>query len=1284
MSTEPNRILIVEDDAGLAELIGDALRAVGLQVDTVASGRDCLAWLADHGVDLLLIDYSLPDMNAAALVEKLRHTGAPQPFIVTTGRGDEEVAVQLMKLGALDYLVKDARLLERLPGVVGRVLNEVATARRLEAAELALQESERRFRHLLESVTDYIYSVRLDRGRPVETTHGEGCAAVTGYRPADYLANPRLWLEMVPPEDRAMVEEYARNATSGQVLGPLEHRIVHRDGSIRWVQNTMVPRRDASGQLVACDGIVADITERKRAESRLRESERRYAELVNKLDGIVWEADARTFQFTFVSQRAVRLLGYPLAQWLDDPGFWPQHIHPDDRERAVSFCLACTRRGEAHDFEYRMIAADGRAVWLRDIVSVEVHDGEPVILRGVMVDITERKRAEAALRESEERFRAIVESAGAGYFRIGRDGCFSAVNDAWLRMHGLASAEEIVGRSFAETQEPGMVAAARAVVDTLLGGGSVPPGEFSRRLKDGSIAYHSFSVHPVRQNGEIVGLEGFLIDTTALRKAQADYRMLFDTMLDGFALHDIICDAAGRPVDYRFLAINPAFCRLTGLKAEKVIGRTVREVIPQIEPFWIEIYGKVALTGEPAQFEHSEPTLGRHYQVAAFQTAPGKFAVVFVDETERRRAQDALARDEAELSAIYDHAPVMMLLIGSDRKVRRLNQAALEFAAKTPSETAGLRAGDLFGCINALDDPQGCGYGRECAECPLRRTILDTLEHGVTHHRVETRPRFVRGHDVIDVTILASSARLEIGGERTVLLCLEDVSQQKLAEQRVREQAALLDVTRDAIMVVDLDRRIIFWNRGAERLYGWPAGEAAGRTLQELMFDGPRPEVDTAWQKIRTTGEWSGEWRQRSRAGAPIIAACRGVLMTDPAGEARSILLTASDVTEAKRIEAQYLRSQRLESLGSLASGVAHDLNNVFTPITMSVEMLRGLAVAASDHEMLNLLGDSARRGADIVRQLLLFGRGSDAPRQVLSVSSAINEIGRLVQSTFPKNITLARQTPSDLWPVHGDQTQLHQVLLNLCVNARDAMPQGGRLTVAAENVHVDEAFARENFGATAGGYVVVRVTDTGGGIPPEIADKIFDPFFTTKQPGEGTGLGLATVLGIVRSHQGFITVRSQPGAGCEFAVYLPAHTAAGQSGTDRPAQPKSRGRGELVLVVDDEAAIRTMMELALRSHGYQVLAAADGQAAKTLFAAHVAEVRLVVTDMMMPGLSGIETVRALRRIGPQVAVVAMSGDRGHRGELEKLGPPKIHLLSKPFTIDNLLTLVREALDAGK
>lgn len=499
------------------------------------------------------------------------------------------------------------------------------------------------------------------------------------------------------------------------------------------------------------------------------------------------------------------------------------------------------------------------------------------------------------------------------------------------------------------------------------------------------------------------------------------------------------------------------------------------------------------------------------------------------------------------------------------------------------------------------------------------------------------------------------------------------------SEQRFREQAALLDVTSDAVVVLDVNEIVSFWNRGAERAYGWTSAEAVGRRVSELVKTmGDEREFDRIRAILRERGEWSGEVRRTNRAGVTRIIQSRATLVRGADGAPRSVLIVDTDMTEAKHLEAQFLRAQRLDSLGKLASGVAHDLNNVLTPILMSTQLLQRLAKEPADRELVQLLTDSANRGAEVVRQLLVFGRGSDKPRVRVNLGTAAAEVARMIVETFPKDIVITTSVPADLRPVVADPTQVHQVLLNLCVNARDAMPDGGMLALAAANVTLDASVVEHQPGATAGPHVVLQVSDTGTGIPPEILDKIYDPFFTTKPLGSGTGLGLSTVLGIVRSHGGFLTVQSRIGIGTEFAIYLPTDgpESIGQAlAMDSPARI---GQGELILVVEDELSIRTVMCRALEEANYRVLVAANGSEAIGLFHQHQLEIRAAVTDLMMPVMDGLQMIQALRAIEPTLPVIALSGLHSWQERLRNVGLGDVRFLPKPTTSDALIAALQQ------
>jgi PAS domain S-box-containing protein len=495
--------------------------------------------------------------------------------------------------------------------------------------------------------------------------------------------------------------------------------------------------------------------------------------------------------------------------------------------------------------------------------------------------------------------------------------------------------------------------------------------------------------------------------------------------------------------------------------------------------------------------------------------------------------------------------------------------------------------------------------------------------------------------------------------------------------RRAHEQyRTLAESSPDMIFIVDREGTVLYANTRLAEFLRRELPEVLGRNLAELSA----PErVERHRQDLATvvqTGRMVTHEACYHLQGQDRWLDVRLVPLRGPRDEVHAAMGIFRDITEKKRLEEQYLRAQRLESVGALASGIAHDLNNVLSPILMGLESLRDAVRDARSLELLDAMDASAQRGAAMVRQVLTFGRGLGGEREPLPLRPLLQELETIVGQTFPKSIHFTLRAPRNLGLIRADATQVQQALLNLCVNARDAMPSGGTLAVEAGNVTLDEAAARVHPDARPGRYVRLTVSDTGTGIPPEILPKIFDPFFTTKEPGRGTGLGLATVHGIVRSHGGFVTVDSAVRVGTRFALHFPAlEDVAPEPPTPAPEVP--RGHGELVLVVDDEAALRNTTRSILEASGYRVLTAADGAQAVAAYAREPAAVAAVVLDMMMPLMDGATTLRALQALTPGVRVLAVSG---LPAMAEGLAQGRIAFLPKPYTRRDFLRALHELL----
>ncbi|HTX66097.1 MAG TPA: ATP-binding protein, partial [Opitutaceae bacterium] len=510
-----------------------------------------------------------------------------------------------------------------------------------------------------------------------------------------------------------------------------------------------------------------------------------------------------------------------------------------------------------------------------------------------------------------------------------------------------------------------------------------------------------------------------------------------------------------------------------------------------------------------------------------------------------------------------------------------------------------------------------------------------------------------------------------------------DVTERVTVERRLREQATLLDGANDMIVVRDLTHRYLYCNQAAARHIGKTTDELLQGAVTDAMGVVP-PQYYEAFREVLQRGEWRGELTYKRPDGSAFTVESHWSLVRDEAAQPKAVLAISTDVTERKHLEAQYLRAQRMESIGMLAGGIAHDLNNVLAPIVMAIQLLRMRHADASSQKLLATIEASAQRGADLVRQVLTFARGLEGQHLLVHPKLVVRDVEKLIKETFHKSIEVSSRIDPDIWPVPGDPTQLHQVLMNLCVNARDAMPHGGRITLTAANARIDEQYAAMIPQLRAGLYVVLEVQDTGTGMPPEVQRHLFEPFYTTKEPGKGTGLGLSTALTIVKNHDGAITCVSEAGQGTTFKIFLPASTETALARGTVPAATPPRGNGETILVVDDEASILSISRQALEAFGYEVLTASNGAEALALFAQQRARIAAVLTDMAMPVLDGAALIYALRRIDPGVKVIAASGLKGNAQSMEPFGLGTASFLSKPFTAETMLQAIHEALSGSR
>jgi len=554
----------------------------------------------------------------------------------------------------------------------------------------------------------------------------------------------------------------------------------------------------------------------------------------------------------------------------------------------------------------------------------------------------------------------------------------------------------------------------------------------------------------------------------------------------------------------------------------------------------------------------------------------------------------------------------------------------------------------------------------------------------VTLGKVLAQEACVRCKDGSTRHVVIDAAALQVSGRLKEIYCaVSDRSLRKRTEAHAREQAELLLRNEEAIIIQTLEGQVIYWSMGAERLYGLPSFEAIGRPLPRELGSN-REALELARRTVLERGEWNGELQNTTTTGTSFAVESRWVLLRDHTGNPQSILIINDDAAESRLLEEERLRAQRQECIGNLAGGIAHDLNNILQPISIALDMFRSRLADNESQEVLGMLDSNVRRATELVRQILTFTSGVRPELRSVEINSLFAEVANFVRQAFPKAIQLHVSVEDKLPPILGDQTQMEQVVLNLCVNARDAMRDGGQLRLEALRFEVDDEFAARQPLAKPGRYVRLTVSDTGQGIPRQIQSKIFEPFFTTKGPEKGTGLGLATVLGIIRRHGGFLTLETEEGCGSSFHVFLPATQAlpgdVQKSVAPEPCTKPTEG-GETILLVDDEAIVLKVLQRSLEKSGYRVLAAKDGEEGVSIFKQHAGEIHLVITDMSMPGMDGPAMVAAIHKISPSVPVLGTSGLDTHSDKetLRALGLLKI--LGKPCDSQTILKAIRQILD---
>jgi PAS domain S-box-containing protein len=1211
------RVLIVEDSEDDMFLVLRELRRGGYSVDSmrVETPVQMQDALESQVWDLVIADYSLPMFSAPEALKRLQNQNLDIPFIIVSGTIGEDTAIAAMKAGAHDYLIKGN--LARLMPAVERELREAQERQQRHRAEQAQRESEARYRTICQLTSDYIYSSTV---LPDNTIQHEwispGPTQLTGYSPEELEVGSR-WYRVVHPDDRPIVEQFIADLLAHCQPQSLEYRIVAKSGEIRWIRDRIQPLWDETqGRVVNFLGAIEDITDRKQAEAQLRQRE-------DFLSRIYEGAEQAIFVIDVTAAGEFRYLGFNRVSERYG-GVTDQEIQGKTPEEVFGSEIGakmrqnydrCLQAGTSLSYEEQLVFAD-HSIWtLTTLSPLRDEWGRIDRIIGTAIDISDRKQAELALQQQLAREQLVA--------------------DISQSIRQTLDANEVLQRTVEQVRD--FLKTDRAIV--------------FRFQSDWQGTVMTESVAP---------------DWLPILGTQIADRCFGERYVEPYRQGRI-----SEISDLYAVTVDP--CYLDLLASFQVRAHLIVPILQGDELWGLLIAHHCSA---PRQWHSAEIELLRQLatQVGIAIQQSELYQQTRRELLERQQMQEALQESEERFRSLSASAPIGIRYTNADGICLYANACWQEMSGLTQEDCLG------DGWTQAIhpDDRDAAIAAWEAA--------IDREREFSANFRFLTPLGEIRF-----CCARAAPMRSATGELMGYVSTEEDITEAKRnevvrleAERKIREQAALLDIATDAIFVRDLDHHILFWNKGAERLYGWEAAEAIDRSAAELLYraEDVLPKFEEIQAILDRDGRWQGELQQVKKSGKPIMVESRWTLVRDEEGNPKSILNVNTDITEKKQLEAQFLRVQRLESLGTLASGIAHDFNNILTPVLTTAQLLpmKLPDLDARSLRMLKLVEDSAKRGADLVKQILAFARGGDGKRIPLQVKHLLSEVVQVIRQTFPKAIELCADIPGkDLWTVSADATQLHQVLMNLCVNARDAMPNGGMLSLEISNTLVDEAYTRMNLEARVGAYAVITVADTGTGIPPELLDRIFDPFFTTKEVGKGTGLGLSTVLGIVQNHGGFIQVESEVGRGTRFQVYLPA--VEDRVALQRENVNRSSGHQELILIVDDEPLIQEVMKTALETHNYRTLVAGNGMEAIELYKQHSDTIGAVLMDIMMPSMDGLTALRTLHKLNPHMKAIATSGLTSNSVLVEDSGIGVKAFLAKPYTAQELLETLQRILE---
>jgi PAS domain S-box-containing protein len=974
----------------------------------------------------------------------------------------------------------------------------------------------------------------------------------------------------------------------------------------------------------------------------------------------------------WVNRAELTMLGYDREEYIGQPQI-DSHV---DQTTMADILDRLLKNESIKGYPVQLWRKDGSICHALIDANAFFKDGKFIHARYFTRDISEQTNARTALTQTQTQalldFHKYALDRSAIVVITDLDGTIVEVNNRFCQICQYTELE-LLGKNFRALESSYHPPAFFQDLWAVIRSGQVWSGEIKNRAKDGSFYWVATTIAAVLDLlGQPLQYLSMHFDITQEKREESIRQQNEDSLWTSETRFQTLLTAA--PIGI-FQADAEGNCLFMNQQCLQIMGATLPDVLghgwgnfvhPDDQP-WVLVQWQETLATKcefNADYRFVTPQGQINWvrvKASATYDEPGNvngYLGTVLDITEAQR--DKVVRQPVNVAQTTDlslliTAPVGIFQTDAAGRSLFINPHCLALMGITLAESLDQ------GWANALHPDDRQQVFAEWEEAVLANQDF------ISEHRFVTPQGRVNW-----VNARATATRDETGIITGYIGTVIDISDRKVAELKILEQTALLNVATDAIVMCDLENRIQFWNNGAKYIYGWQSTEVVGLMAAHLFHLDKSPDAVIALNTVRTQGAWQGELRKLTKTGEEVVVESRWTLIHDEAGQPKSILSVDTDVTDKLLLERQFLRAQRLESLGTLASGIAHDLNNVLTPILGAAQLLPQTLPSLDERNerLLTMLIESSQRGSSLVKQILTFARGMDGEYTMIQAKHILAEIISIARQTFPKSIEINLDiTTEELWMVSVDATKIHQVLMNLFVNARDAMPNGGSITASAQNLTLNATDANLHQVA-AGSYLKITIADTGIGIEPEQLDHIFDPFFTTK--ATGTGLGLSTALRIIKSHSGSIHVYSEIDLGTCFNIYLPAAA----QGEDKPPVETPKlfdGNGQLVLVVDDEAAIREITKASLEIYNYRVVLASDGIEAINLYDRD--KINIVILDMMMPHLDTPSTIGVLKQMNPDVKIVLMSGLASNESIVSEYQLQAF--LTKPFTMTDMLELLQ-------